>query len=166
MPRGLDEPSVHDTVDLERQSGWDGSMSKRDANAAAGRKARRKRVPSQPKRSRTPVSGARRTSPGTRQVMALVREAEAEEHATNDFMQGYAARQRLEQRLSALAERIADRPHPSRDDLLALALAGWYAGGARQALVRTLLRAGGIDPREPRLTMRRRSQLPGRILPQ
>jgi hypothetical protein len=160
MPRGLDEPSVHDTVDLERQSGWDGSMSKRDANAAG-----RKRVPSQPKRSRTPVSGARRTSAGTRQVMALVREAEAEEHATNDFMQGYAARQRLEQRLSALAERIADRPHPSRDDLLALALAGWYAGGARQALVRTLLRAGGIDPREPRLAMRRQSQLRGRVLP-
>lgn len=98
--------------------------------------------------------------------MTLVREAEAEVRATNDFMQGYAARQRLEQRLSALAERIADRAHPSREDLLALALAGWYAAGARQALVRTLLRAGGMDPREPRLTMRRRSQPSGRILPQ
>ena len=94
-------------------------------------------------------------------------------HLERTLTDGYAyalalesERWRLEQRLSALAERIADRPHPSRDDLLALALAGWYAGGARQALVRTLLRAGGIDPREPRLTMRRRSQLPGRILPQ
>jgi hypothetical protein len=138
-------------------------MSKRDANAAS-RKARRKRVPSRPKRSGA-ASGIRGASIATRQVMALVREAEVEERATNDFMQGYAARQRLEQRLSALAERIADRPHPSRDDLLALALAGWYAGGARQALVRTLLRAGGIDPREPRLAMRRRSQLRGRVLP-
>jgi hypothetical protein len=164
MPRRLDEPSAHDTVDLERQSGWDGGMSKRDANAA-GRKARRKHVPSRPKRSGAAVSGIRGASIATRQVMALVREAEAEERATNDFMQGYAARQRLEQRLSALAERIADRAHPSRDDLLALALAGWYAGGARQALVRTLLRAGGIDPREPRLAMRRRSQLRSRVLP-
>jgi hypothetical protein len=142
-------------------------MSKRPPNASnrKARNARRKRVPTQVKRNAAPGSGPRRASAGTRQVMALVREAEAEERATNDFMQGYAARQRLEQRLSALAERIADRAHPSRDDLLALALAGWYAGGARQALVRALLRAGGIDPREPRLAVRRRSQLRGRNLP-
>jgi hypothetical protein len=164
MPHCPGEPSAHDPVDLGRPSGWDGDMSNRDANAA-GRKARRKRAPSRPKRSGTPVSGRRGASIATRQVMTLVREAEAEARASGDFMQGYAARQRLEQRLSALAERIADRAHPSREDLLALALAGWYAGGARQALVRTLLRAGGIDPREPRLAMRRRSQLPGRILP-
>ena len=135
---------------------------------AANRKmhsARRKRVPSTPKRSPAPGSSPHGASIATRQVLALVRESEAEERATSDFLGGYAARQRLEQRLSALADRIADRAHPSREDLLALALAGWYAGGARQALVRTLLRAGGMDPREPRLAMRRRSQLRVRILP-
>jgi hypothetical protein len=141
-------------------------MRSREPNAAdrRNRNAPRKRAPSAPKRKAAPASRPRGASIAARQVLALVREAEAEERATSDFLGGYAARQRLEQRLSALAERIADRAHPSHDDLLALALAGWYAGGARQALVRTLLHAGGIDPREPRRVMRRRSQR-GRILP-
>jgi hypothetical protein len=100
-----------------------------------------------------------------RQIMSLVRQAEAEERATGHPVGAYYVRQRLDQRLSALADRIADRPYPSRDDFLTLALAGWYASGARHALVRTLLRAAGIDPKVPQLGVRRRWRSRGRTLP-
>jgi hypothetical protein len=146
-------------------------MSKPRSHAPNPRPANRRRKPAHagPKRNPPPAHGPRVGSLGRSsaigEVMQLVHEGEAEERAAGDPLQAYQARQRLEQRLSALAERIGQTGNPSRDDLLALALAGWYAGGARQALVRALLQAGGMDPREPRLAMRRRSQPRGRMLP-
>jgi hypothetical protein len=87
------------------------------------------------------------------QIVALVRAAQAEERAAGSAMQAYSVRQRLDRQISALADRIADRPQTSRDDQLTLALAGWYATGARHALIRAVLRAGGINPSAPCLRM-------------
>lgn len=82
-----------------------------------------------------------------RHVMALARKASGEERGTTNAVQGYHVRQRLDEQITALAERIASKPLALRDDLLTLALAGWYAPGARPALVKAILRAGGIDPK-------------------
>lgn len=110
--------------------------------------------PSRPARSATAARKFRSPPICARQIMTLVREAKAEERATRDPMQAYSVRQRLDQRLSALADRIAGKRLASRDDLVALALAGWYANGPRLALVRAVLRAGGIDPGAPHLKVR------------
>jgi hypothetical protein len=93
--------------------------------------------------------GSKDRSIAIAEVMQLVREGETEERTAGDPVQAYQARQRLEQRLSALADRIGQTGNPSRNDLLALALAGRYASGARHTLVETILRAGGIDPAAP-----------------
>ncbi len=141
-----------------------GPMSKRGLNVPdpRGRRRRRKPAPSKPKRNpvrvRGPRGGAIGASIAMGEIMALVREAEAEERAAADPVQAYHVRQRLDQRLSALADRIGDKTNPSRDDLIALAFAGWYASGARHALVRAILRAGGIDPGAPNLGLRPRGR--------
>ena len=126
------------------------------------RSPRPKVKPSRPARNATTARKPCCSTIGTRQIMALIREAKAEELATRDPMQAYSVRQRLDQRLSALAERIAESPRASSDDLIALALAGWYASGARLALVRTVLRAGGIDPGAPGRKVKRVGVDPGR----
>lgn len=143
-------------------------MSKRGLNVPdpRGRRRRRKPAPSKPKRNPVRVRGPRGGAIGGSfgasiamgEITALVREAEAEERAAADPVQAYHVRQRLDQRLSALADRIGGKADPSRDDLIALALAGWYASGARHALVRAILRAGGIDPGAPNLGMRPRGR--------
>lgn len=108
---------------------------------------------------RRPPMTARAPSICARQIMTLVREAKCEERATRDPMQAYSVRQRLDQRLSALAERIAGNRLASGDDLLNLALAGWYANGARLALVKAVLRAGGVDPGSPHSKVRGRAPI-------
>lgn len=146
-----------------------GVMSKRALNVPSPRprNRRRKPAPSKPKRNpvlarmRAPRAGSTNPSIALGQVMQLVHEAETEERAAADPVQAYHVRQRLEQRLSALAERVAEASNPTRDDLLALALAGWYASGARHALVRAILRAGGIDPAAPNLGPRPRGRSRG-----
>ena len=55
------------------------------------------------------------------------------------------------QRLTRLADRIAGKPRALRDDLLTLAMAGCYAAGPRDTLVKAILRASGINPQAPHL---------------
>jgi hypothetical protein len=144
-----------------------GAMSKRGLHIPGPRPRNRRRKPAPPKPKRNPVlvrarrAGSTGSSVALGQVMQLVHEAEAEERAAGDPVQAYHVRQRLEQRLSALAERVGAASNPTRDDLLALALAGWYASGARHALVRAILRAGGIDPAAPNLGVRPRGRSRG-----
>lgn len=128
-------------IDLRPPSGWDRAMPNPKRNA------RNPRCPARPcKPRRSNAAAARPASMRARQILALVHEAKAAERAARDPMLAYSMRQRLDEQLSALAERIAGKRTPSPDDLLDLALAGWYATGARPALVRAILRAGGIDP--------------------
>ena len=47
-----------------------------------------------------------------------------------------------------------DKPLPSPDDLLTLALAGLYASGARHALVKVILRSGKINRKATPYTLR------------
>jgi hypothetical protein len=121
------------------------------------RNARPAAKPRKPKRRAVTARQVRAPSVSTRQIMKLVCEAKAEERATRDPMLAYSVRQRLDQRLSALAESIADKRLASGDDLLNLALAGWYANGARLALVKAVLRAGGVDPGSPHRKVRGRA---------
>jgi len=84
-----------------------------------------------------------------RHIAALARKAQVEERDAGDAVRGYHARRQFDQRLTQLADRIARKPRALRDDLLALALAGRYAAGARDALVKAVLRAGGMNPDAP-----------------
>lgn len=86
-----------------------------------------------------------------RHIVALARKAQLEERAVGSAVRGYHARRQFDQRLTLLANRIASKPRAMRDDLLTLALAGWYAPGARDTLVKAILRAGSINPQMPHL---------------
>jgi hypothetical protein len=103
----------------------------------------RKRV-EMPRKTSSPAANAR-------QITELVREAVAKERAAASATSAYHARRELDRRISALADRLADKPLAGPGDLLVLALAGWHAAGARQALVRAVLRAGGLNPKAPQL---------------
>jgi hypothetical protein len=115
------------------------------------RRAPQKRAPA---KSRHRVLAFKLTR-DARHIIALARDAEARERASGNSLHAYHLRRRREQLISALAERIAERPLACGDDLLTLALAGWYAAGARHTLVKAILRAGGIDPRAPHARRRR-----------
>ena len=84
-----------------------------------------------------------------RQIAALARKAQAEERAIGSAVRGYQARRQFDQRLTQFANRIAGKPRTLRDDLLALALAGRHAPGARDTLVKAILRTSGINPEAP-----------------
>ena len=64
-------------------------------------------------------------------------------------MRGYHARRTFDVRMTEIADRIAGKPRALRDDLLTLALAARYAAGARETLIKAILRAGGINPQAP-----------------
>jgi hypothetical protein len=110
--------------------------------------------PPRPLKRTEPPRKARRATTVARQITSLVREAGAAERAAQDALQAYTVRQQLDQRMSALADRIAGKPRICPDELLALALAGWHAAGARGALVRAILRSRGINPSAPHLRWR------------
>jgi hypothetical protein len=86
-----------------------------------------------------------------RQLAALARQSRAEERGIGGAMLGYHARRRFDQRLTQLADRIADKPRALRDDLLTLAIAARYAAGPRETLIRAILRAAGINPEVPNM---------------
>jgi hypothetical protein len=103
-----------------------------------------------PRKSRKPVITFKLTGEA-RQIAALARKSQAEERGIGGAVRGYHTRRQFDQRLTQLAARIASKPRALRDDLLTLAIAGWYAPGARDTLVRAILRASGISPQAPHL---------------
>jgi hypothetical protein len=104
-----------------------------------------------PRKSSKPVISFRLTGEA-RQVAALARsKAQVEERGLAGAMRGYHARRTFDTRMTEIADRIADKPRASRDDLLTLALAARYAAGARETLIKAILRAGGINPQAPYL---------------
>ena len=109
-----------------------------------------KRTPA--KRKSTKPAIAFRLTGEARQIAALVRQSQAEERkGGGGAMLGYQNRRQFDQRLTRLADRIAGKPRALRDDLLTLAIAGWYATGARDTLVKAILRASGLNPQAPHL---------------
>jgi hypothetical protein len=109
-----------------------------------------KRAPA--KRKSTKPAIAFRLTGEARQIAALVRQSQAEERkGAGGAMLGYQNRRQFDQRLTRLADRIAGKPRALRDDLLTLAIAGWYATGARDTLVKAILRASGLNPQAPHL---------------
>ena len=109
-----------------------------------------KRTPA--KRKSTKPAIAFRLTGEARQIAALARKSHAEEpKGAGGAMLGYQARRQFDQRLTRLADRIAAKPRALRDDLLTLAIAGCYATGARDTLVKAILRASGLNPQAPHL---------------
>lgn len=113
--------------------------------AKASRPAKRPPVPR--KSSKAAISF--RLTGEARQVAALVRQSQVDERG--EAMRGYHARRVFDLRMSEIADRIAGKPRALRDDLLTLALAGWYATSTRETLIKAILRAGGINPQSPYL---------------
>jgi hypothetical protein len=114
--------------------------------AKASRPAKRALAPR--KSSKSPI--AFKLTGEARQVAALARtKAHADERGLAGAMHGYHARRLFDLRMTEIADRIADKPRASRDDLLTLALAARYAAGARETLIKAILRAGGINPEAP-----------------
>jgi hypothetical protein len=151
------EGTVHAALDLASPTGWDGAMPTRTPDPD-GRRSRTPRPRSKHTRPAR-LAGPRGLSLRARQVLALVEQARAEERTASDPMQAYSVRERLDGRLSALAERMAANRFEGRDELVALALAGWFASGARATLVRAVLRANGIDVTGRHLKLRRKVPL-------
>ena len=111
-----------------------------------------KRTPA--KRKSTKPAITFRLTGEARQIAALARQSQAEERkgkGGGGAVLGYQARRQFDQRLTRLADRIAGKPRALRDDLLTLAIAGWYATGARDTLVKAILRASGLNPQAPHL---------------
>jgi hypothetical protein len=108
-----------------------------------------KRTPA--KRKSTKPTIAFRLTGEARQIAALARKSHAEERGAGGAVLGYHARRMFDQRLTRLADRIAGKPRALRDDLLTLAIAGCYATGARDTLVKAILRASGLNPQAPHL---------------
>jgi hypothetical protein len=113
--------------------------------AKASRPAKR---PSAPRKSTKPGISFK-LSGEARQVAALARTKQVEERGLAGAMRGYHARRTFDTRMTEIADRIAGKPRASRDDLLTLALAARYAAGARETLIKAILRAGGINPEAP-----------------
>jgi hypothetical protein len=116
--------------------------------AGASRPAKRAAVPRKSRKS--PI--AFRLTGEARQVAALARtKAQVDERGLAGAMRGYHARRTFDMRMTEIADRIAGKPRALRDDLLTLALAARYAAGARETLIKAILRAGGINPEAPNL---------------
>jgi hypothetical protein len=114
--------------------------------AKASRPAKR---PSAPRKASKPGITFQLTGEA-RKVAALARtKALVEERGLAGAMRGYHARRTFDSRMTEIADRIAGKPRASRDDLLTLALAARYAAGARETLIKAILRAGGINPESP-----------------
>ena len=114
--------------------------------AIASRPAKRSTAP---RKSSRPAISFRLTGEA-RQVAALARtKSQVEERGIAGAMRGYHARRTFDVRMTEIADRIAGKPRALRDDLLTLALAARYAAGARETLIKAILRAGGINPQAP-----------------
>jgi len=80
-------------------------------------------------------------------MISLIRGSKVPTRGGDSFT-AYHRRQQLEERISTLADSVAGKAFIPRRDLIALALAGTSSAGARHALVRAVLRAHGLNPRQ------------------